>query len=46
MKRYKKIRINTEEPENTEVKVEADEKTKNAEKIVDDENLEYSRRCT
>ena len=40
MKRYKKIRINTEEPENTEVKVEADEKTKNAEKIVDDENLE------
>ena len=40
MKRYKKIRINTEEPENTEVKVEADEKTKNAEEIVDDENLE------
>ena len=40
MKRYKKIRINTEEPENTEVKVEADEKTKNAEEIVDDENLD------
>ena len=40
MKRYKKIRINTEEPENTAVKVEADEKTKNAEEIVDDENLE------
>ena len=43
MKRYKKIRINTEEPENTEVSVAPDEKTKNAEgsdDVVDDENSE------